>query len=120
MIGTDISPIQPSWVPPNLKLWVQRDRIAPCLLLVTRLTILPSLLSEIEDCTSPWTFEADSFDYVHFRWLFGSIVDWTELFRQAYRACKPGGYVETFEPDAWLTSDDGTVKETDALSLIHI
>jgi SAM-dependent methyltransferase len=86
VIGTDISPIQPGWVPPNL-------------------------FFEMEDATQPWTFADNSFDYVHMRYLFGSIADWDELFRQAYRVVKPGGFVESFEADALLTSEDGTVVE---------
>ncbi len=49
------------------------------------------------------------------RWLVGSIVDWTELFRQAFRVLKPGGYVESFEPASDIESDDGSVKPTDAM-----
>ena len=28
VIGTDISPIQPTWIPPNLKLYVQHSTVA--------------------------------------------------------------------------------------------
>ncbi|KAK2033255.1 methyltransferase domain-containing protein [Colletotrichum zoysiae] len=90
VIGTDISPIQPSWVPPNLKF-------------------------EIDDCTREWTFEPESFDYVHIRFLVGSIADWPALFKEAYRALKPGGYLESFEVSPVVLSDDGTVPETSAL-----
>jgi ubiquinone/menaquinone biosynthesis C-methylase UbiE len=48
--GTDISPIQPSWVPPNLKF-------------------------EIEDFTEEWTFPGNTFDYIHMRYLYGSVPD---------------------------------------------
>jgi len=65
----------------------------------------------MEDCTQPWTYDEESFDFVHIRYLFGSIPNWTELFRQAYRVLKPGGWIETFEADAMLTSEDGSVKE---------
>lgn len=44
------------------------------------------------------------------RYLFGSIPDWTALLKQAYRACKPGGYVESFEASCVFQSDDGTLK----------
>lgn len=90
VIGTDISPIQATWVPPNLRF-------------------------EIEDCTSPWTFQPDSFDYVHLRWMIGSIPDWTELFKQAYRALRPGGWLETFEPENNMRSENDTIKPTDAM-----
>jgi len=86
VIGTDISPIQPTWVPPNLKF-------------------------EMEDATQDWTFAENHFDYIHMRYLFGAIADWNALLKQAYRACKPGGYVESFETSCVFKSDDGTVLE---------
>ncbi|KAK7430462.1 hypothetical protein QQZ08_002981 [Neonectria magnoliae] len=46
---------------------------------------------EIEDCNQTWTFGPNSFDYVHMRYLFGSIKNWNDLFNNAYRVCKPGG-----------------------------
>ncbi|KAH7185148.1 S-adenosyl-L-methionine-dependent methyltransferase [Fusarium flagelliforme] len=88
--GTDISPIQPSWVPPNVKF-------------------------EIEDCTQPWTFSPDTFDFIHMRYLYGSIGDWGSLFQEAYRACAPGGWVESFEASPRLESDDGSVQEGSAI-----
>ncbi|RGP71905.1 hypothetical protein FSPOR_3020 [Fusarium sporotrichioides] len=91
VIGTDISPIQPSWVPPNVKF-------------------------EIDDCTQPWTFAPNTFDFVHMRYLYGSIGDWGALFQEAYRACKPGGWVESFEASPCLESDDGSVQEGSAIS----
>ncbi|KAM7187780.1 S-adenosyl-L-methionine-dependent methyltransferase [Naviculisporaceae sp. PSN 640] len=90
VIGTDLSPIQPSWVPPNLKF-------------------------EIDDFTKEWTFTPSSFDYIHGRWLTGSVPDWTEFFKQAYTALKPGGYLEIFEPSPLMETDDGTVAETNAM-----
>ncbi|KAH7140975.1 S-adenosyl-L-methionine-dependent methyltransferase [Dactylonectria macrodidyma] len=91
VIGTDLSPIQPSWVPPNVKF-------------------------EIEDCTQEWTFKPDSIDYVHMRYLYGSISDWSGLIKEAYRVCKPGGWVESYEASAMMESDDGTVTDTCAIN----
>ncbi|KAK5657989.1 hypothetical protein OQA88_2543, partial [Cercophora sp. LCS_1] len=90
VIGTDVSPIQPSWVPPNVKF-------------------------EIEDATQPWTYPANSFDYVHIRWLIGSVPSWEALFAEAFRVLKPGGYLETWEPADRIYADDGSVKPDDAL-----
>ncbi|KEZ45881.1 hypothetical protein SAPIO_CDS1250 [Scedosporium apiospermum] len=90
VIGTDISPIQPGWVPPNLKF-------------------------EIEDCTLPWTFAPNSFDYIHMRWLIGSIPDWSQLLAEAYKACRPGGWVESLEPECKFESDDDTVTDHTAV-----
>ncbi|RBR26405.1 uncharacterized protein FIESC28_00810 [Fusarium coffeatum] len=90
VIGTDISPIQPSWVPPNLKF-------------------------EIEDCNQDWTFAPESFDYVHLRYMVGCIPDWNQLFEQAYKVLKPGGWVESFEASPTIESDDDTVKPDSAM-----
>ncbi|KPM46153.1 hypothetical protein AK830_g250 [Neonectria ditissima] len=90
VIGTDISPIQPGWVPPNLEF-------------------------QIDDCTQEWTFEENSLDYIHIRWLVGSIVDWPQLFKEAYRCLKPGGYLESHEALSRMDCDDGTITEKSAM-----
>ncbi|CVK98103.1 related to TAM domain methyltransferase [Fusarium mangiferae] len=89
--GTDISPIQPSFVPPNLKF-------------------------EIDDCTLEWTFPPNTFDYIHIRYLVGCIPDWDELFRQAWKALKPGGFLESFEASPSIESDDDTVLPDSAMA----
>ncbi|KAK0624298.1 S-adenosyl-L-methionine-dependent methyltransferase [Immersiella caudata] len=91
--GTDLSPIQPTWIPPNVRF-------------------------EIDDCTkSPWTWSEGTFDYIHMRYLFGSIADWDALFRDAYFACAPGGWVESIEVEVDYVSDDGSVKPGSAMTM---
>ncbi|KAK0702399.1 S-adenosyl-L-methionine-dependent methyltransferase [Lasiosphaeris hirsuta] len=90
VIGTDIAPIQTTWVPPNLEF-------------------------QIDDSTKEWTFREASLDYVHARWLVGAIQDWTALFKEAYKSLKPGGYLESYEPASRIESDDGTVTNSTAL-----
>ncbi|KAH6884440.1 S-adenosyl-L-methionine-dependent methyltransferase [Thelonectria olida] len=90
VIGTDISPSQPGWVPPNLRF-------------------------EIEDCTRDWTFASDFADYIHMRWLMGSIKDWNALTFEAFRVCKPGGWVESHEASSTISSDDNTVDPDSAM-----
>ncbi|KAM5353328.1 hypothetical protein ACJZ2D_016769 [Fusarium nematophilum] len=90
IIGTDISPIQPSWVPPNLRF-------------------------EIEDCTREWTFKSDFADYIHMRWLVGSMRDWEALCSEAFRVCKPGGWLESHEASSIIKSDDNTVDGKSAM-----
>jgi SAM-dependent methyltransferase len=90
VIGTDLSPIQPGWVPPNLSF-------------------------EIDDATQPWTFRPDSVDYIHMRYLLGSITDWDALYREAYQTLTPGGWIEHYEAAPYLESDDGTVDENSAM-----
>ncbi|QGI88814.1 hypothetical protein CEK26_000029 [Fusarium fujikuroi] len=95
VVGTDISPIQPDWVPPNLKF-------------------------EIEDCTQEWTYEPNSFDYVHMRYMYGSISDWSALFKEAFRVCKPGGWVESYEASPRMESDDGTQKGMEEAGFVDV
>lgn len=80
VIGTDISPIQPSWVPPNCSF-------------------------QIEDAQLEWTFAPESFDFVHMRALYGSISDWGELYKQAYKTLVPGGWIEDMEVNIHMFSD---------------
>ena len=43
------------------------------------------------------------------RYLYGSIPDWYALFKEAYRVTRPGGWIETIEPDCMLHSDNDSV-----------
>ncbi|KAI1764706.1 S-adenosyl-L-methionine-dependent methyltransferase [Hypoxylon sp. FL1150] len=91
VIGVDVSPTQSQWVPPNLTF-------------------------EYDDVTQPWTYKPDTFDFIHMRWLVGNLQDWYAIYRECFKALKPGGYFENKESSAIITSDDGTVTETSALS----
>jgi len=82
--ATDISPIQPSLVPPNLRF-------------------------EIDDAQLEFIGAPNSFDFVHIRELFGSIRDWRKLYFEVFRATKPGGWFEHVETDVHIRSDDGSV-----------
>jgi SAM-dependent methyltransferase len=90
VIGVDISPSQPQWIPPNLKF-------------------------EIDDVTQPWTYAPNSFDYIHMRWLVGAIPDWYALFREVFQTLKPGGIFESKESSCMIQADDGTVPYGSAL-----
>ncbi|EWG41488.1 hypothetical protein FVEG_15297 [Fusarium verticillioides 7600] len=85
VVGTDLSPCQPQWVPPNLRF-------------------------EIDDATQPWTWKEDYFSFIHIRYLFGAIKDWNSLFSEAYRCCAPGGWAQSGEADVTFRSDDGTTE----------
>ncbi|KAL2202620.1 S-adenosyl-L-methionine-dependent methyltransferase [Sarocladium strictum] len=80
VIGTDISPIQPSWVPPNCEF-------------------------TLDDAQLDWTWPADHFDYIHIRDLYGSIGDWSDLYSKAFRHLKPDGWFEDLELDIRAHSD---------------
>lgn len=50
------------------------------------------------------------------RYLVGSIVDWTALYKEAFAALKPGGWLESLEGSPHIVSDDGTIPEKSAIS----
>lgn len=49
------------------------------------------------------------------RFLMGSIVDWDALFANAYRTCKPGGWVETAEASCVVRSDHEEIPDNAAI-----
>lgn len=84
VIGIDLSPTQPTYVPPNLQF-------------------------QIADGDEEWTFR-QQFDLVHTRIMNDmSLKDWPNYFRQAYAATKPGGWVEAQEFSYVRQSDDNTI-----------
>ncbi|KAI9669165.1 MAG: hypothetical protein M1829_005166 [Trizodia sp. TS-e1964] len=86
VIGTDLSPTQPSWVPPNCKF-------------------------EIDDAMADWTFPKDHFDFIHIRGLYGSIRDWPALYDQIMNHLKPGAWFEQVEYSVHWRADDGSIPE---------
>lgn len=85
IVGTDLSPIQPGWVPPNCKFYV-------------------------DDLESDWDYRPDEyFDYIHGRALCGSVGNWPRFFAQAYQNLNSGGWLEMQEYQTWLFSDDNTM-----------
>lgn len=56
VIGIDLSPIQPSWIPPNLKF-------------------------EVDDYNMDW-LDQDKYDLVHARELLGTVPSWLEMYRK--------------------------------------
>lgn len=83
MIGIDLSPIQPKWVPSNVTF-------------------------EVDDVEQAWTYERNSFDLIHIRQLCGFISDWPKLYKQALRILKPGGVLE-IQDTLDFECDDGTL-----------
>ncbi|KAI5844349.1 S-adenosyl-L-methionine-dependent methyltransferase [Tricharina praecox] len=91
VIGVDLSPIQPSWVPPNVQFVV-------------------------DDVECDWMFSDDSFEFIHIRSMLGSIKDWPRLLSQCYRCLKPGGFIEIVEAAAGkLQADDDTYTPQSAI-----
>ncbi|KAH8429749.1 class I SAM-dependent methyltransferase [Aspergillus melleus] len=86
VIGTDLSPIQPSWVPPNC-------------------------VFEIDDFELEWNF-SQSFDYIHARAIEGCVHDFPRLFQQAYDSLSPGGWFEIVDFTAGIFSDDESTEKS--------
>jgi len=84
VIGSDLSPIQPQSVPPNVQF-------------------------EIDDFTQEWVYTRESFDFIHVRSLYGCVSDWPTFYEQVYKHLKPGGYIEQVEMSVVPKSDDDTV-----------
>ncbi|RSL81823.1 hypothetical protein CEP51_005572 [Fusarium floridanum] len=82
VLGTDLSPIQPTWTPPNC-------------------------IFEVDDFESPWLYK-QPFDYIHARELGGCISSDKHFFDEAFKHLKPGGYLEMQAVYTDFKSDDGT------------
>lgn len=87
--GIDLSPIQPRWIPSNVKFI-------------------------IDDVEADWT-EPIPYDYIHCRYMAGSIKDWPRLLRQIYDNLKPGGWVELQESVNTLYSEDDSLESDNPL-----
>lgn len=85
VIGIDLSPIQPTAVPPNLEF-------------------------QIMDADEPWEGFRERFDFAHTRLMNGfSIKSWPFFYEQAFASLQPGGWVENQEFDVAFGCDDGTL-----------
>jgi hypothetical protein len=83
--GTDLSPIQPSSVPENVRFF-------------------------IDDATEDdWAVPAAHFDYIHTRVLLGCFEDFREIIQKGFYYTKPGGYMESQEIMSTPYCDDGTM-----------
>ncbi|KAK4495484.1 hypothetical protein PRZ48_013816 [Zasmidium cellare] len=90
VIGTDLSPVQPAWVPPNCKF-------------------------EIDDWDKEWTFGSNRFDMIHLRFAIGSVKDYPLLYKRVLDALRPGGSFQLVELEFGAYSDDGTLTDDSAL-----
>ncbi|KAK1251708.1 hypothetical protein MKX07_007187 [Trichoderma sp. CBMAI-0711] len=86
VVGVDIAPTQPQWVPPNCSF-------------------------ELDDIEQTWTWRADSADFIFSRDLILSIRNFPRLIDQAYRHLKPGGWIEFQCHTGLLQCDDGTLRD---------
>ncbi|KIM95997.1 hypothetical protein OIDMADRAFT_106136 [Oidiodendron maius Zn] len=71
VLGVDLSPIQPAFVPPNV-------------------------IFEVDDVEADWTYTM-KFSYIHSRMMAGSFAEWPKFISQAFAHLEPGGYLECQE-----------------------
>jgi len=83
VIGVDLAPTQPLWVPANCKF-------------------------ELDDVEEDWLWPPNSFDFIHARDFLLSIRDWPRLVSQCYEHIKPGGYIELQSVYPLAKCDDGS------------
>ena len=88
VIASDLSPIQPPWVPPNAHF-------------------------EIDDAEQTWDYR-EPFNYIHIRNMGAAIADWPNLCRQSMKNLKPGDWVEIQEHAIEMHSEDGEVPPSTA------
>jgi SAM-dependent methyltransferase len=94
VIGNDLSPIQPTYIPSNVEFVV-------------------------DDMEDEWGYERKPFDFIHARYLAGSIRDWPRLLKQAYRCTAPGGWVEFQDWDCMVESPDNSIPKDSAFWRWH-
>ncbi|KAK4138819.1 S-adenosyl-L-methionine-dependent methyltransferase [Trichocladium antarcticum] len=90
VVGVDIAPTQPEWVPPNCRF-------------------------ELDDIEQDWTWTENEFDFVFARDLILSIRDWPRLLEQTYDHLKPGGWVEFHSVTGVVRCDDGSLPADNAM-----
>ncbi|KAL3425366.1 methyltransferase [Phlyctema vagabunda] len=89
VIGVDLSPHQPDFVPPNLSF-------------------------QIDDLEEPWNFSR-KFDYVHSMMMTGAFRDWPRFYEQAFENLESGGWVEIQDIDFPIRCDDDTMPKSSYL-----
>ncbi|RKL23035.1 hypothetical protein BFJ68_g1241 [Fusarium oxysporum] len=85
VIGIDLSPIQPNFLPTNLQF-------------------------QVDDLEDEWTFSYN-FDFIFARMMTGSIGDFPKFFTQSFNALSPGGWVECQDITFPAQCDDDTLKK---------
>ncbi|KEZ44052.1 hypothetical protein SAPIO_CDS3791 [Scedosporium apiospermum] len=84
VIGVDLSPIQPPFVPPNCRF-------------------------EVDDINKRWTYPKNYFDLVHIRSMSGCVPDWVAFYKKVLKHLKPGAWIEHVELSGVAQCDDDTL-----------
>ncbi|KAJ6010831.1 hypothetical protein N7451_002243 [Penicillium sp. IBT 35674x] len=83
--GVDLYPPPHTWIPPNC-------------------------VFEVDDLLQPWTWN-EKFDLIYLRHMLGSFrrEEWATLYDNCYENLEPGGWIEQFEFNIRVYSDDNSV-----------
>jgi hypothetical protein len=85
--ATDLSPIQPDSVPPNVYFFVD------------------------DASENDWDLSVRHFDYIHTRVLLGCFTDFGDIIRKSFYYLRAGGYMESQEILSAPSCDDNTIAE---------
>ncbi|PYH88632.1 S-adenosyl-L-methionine-dependent methyltransferase, partial [Aspergillus ellipticus CBS 707.79] len=77
-------------------------------------SVPPNVFFEVDDVEGLWP-PRKPFDYIHCRYMCGSIEDWSKLFQQAYEQTAPGGWVEFQEYHLVNYSQDNSIPEDSSI-----
>ncbi|KAJ5647004.1 hypothetical protein N7490_003376, partial [Penicillium lividum] len=89
--GVDLYPPPETWIPPNL-------------------------VFEVDDVLQPWTWTT-KFDLIYIRHLLGSFdrEGWSTLYDRCFENLEPDGWIEQFEFDVSVYSDDNSLPKDSLL-----
>ncbi|KAM4057256.1 methyltransferase [Hirsutella rhossiliensis] len=93
VLGIDLTPIQPLWVPPNVEFLV-------------------------DDCYQDWLSD-ETADLVHFRFMAIVLRDIPCVLAHAYKSLRPGGWIEFQELQGLPYCDDGTMSDDDSFKRLY-
>ncbi|KAJ3472647.1 hypothetical protein NLG97_g10820 [Lecanicillium saksenae] len=92
VLGVDLSPIQPSWVPPNVEFI-------------------------IDDCERDWLI--DKVDLAHFRFMAMILPNTPLVMKRAFQALRPGGWIEFQELHCIPFCDNQTMDADDPFKVLY-
>ncbi|KAJ3498570.1 hypothetical protein NLG97_g1023 [Lecanicillium saksenae] len=92
VLGIDLSPIQPTWVPPNVEFI-------------------------IDDCERDWLI--DNVDLAHFRFMAMILPNAPLVMGRAFAALRPGGWIEFQELHGIPFCDDQTMDDDDPFKVLY-
>lgn len=72
VLGIDLSPIQPTFIPPNLSF-------------------------RVDDVEAEWVYST-KFDFIYSRAMMGSLDNYPKFIQNSFDNLNPGGFLEMFDP----------------------